>query len=116
MVVLPISNMRLTLHQVAAGYFPSLFLNEQDRKYFRPMSEDFATLLQETGYLHIQATKPDTVGELIICISVWGRPELSTQKAWSGLSPTRNPVHLGLWGLSFPSVESQSETLFLFLF
>ena len=31
------------------------------------------------------------------------------QKAWSGLSPTRNPVHLGLWGLSFPSVESQSE-------
>ncbi len=39
-----------------------------------------------------------------------------SQKAWSGLSPTRNPVHLGLWGLSFPSVESQSETLFLFLF
>ncbi len=64
-VVLPISNMRLTLHQVAAGYFPSLFLNDQDRKYFRPMSEDFALTLQETGYLHIQATKPDTVGELI---------------------------------------------------
>ncbi len=64
MVVLPVSNMRMTLHQVAAGYFPSLFLNEQDRKYFRPMSEDFATLLQETGYMHIQATKPDTVGML----------------------------------------------------
>ncbi len=66
MVVLPISNMRLTLHQVAAGFFPSLFLNEQERMYFRPMSEDFAILLQESGYLHIQATKPDTVGELII--------------------------------------------------
>ena len=24
-----------------------------------------------------------------------------TQKTWSGLSPTRNPVHLRLWGLSF---------------
>ncbi len=39
-----------------------------------------------------------------------------SQKAWSRLSPSRSPVHLGLWGLSFPSVESQSETLFLFLF
>ena len=26
---------------------------------------------------------------------------LATQKTWSGLSPTRNPVHLRLWGLSF---------------
>ncbi len=33
------------------------------------------------------------------------------QKAWSGLSPSRNPVHLRLWGLSFPSVESQLEPL-----
>ena len=24
-----------------------------------------------------------------------------SQKTWSGLSPTRNPVHLRLWGLSF---------------
>ncbi len=39
-----------------------------------------------------------------------------TQKAWSGLSPTTNPVHLRLWGLSFPSVESQLEPSFLFLF
>ncbi len=37
---------------------------------------------------------------------------LFSQKAWSGLSPTRNPVHLRLWGLSFPSVESQLEPLF----
>ncbi len=34
----------------------------------------------------------------------------ASQKAWSGLSPTRNPVHLRLWGLSFPSVESQLES------
>ncbi len=40
----------------------------------------------------------------------------TTQKAWSGLSPTRNPDHsiLRLWGLNFPSVESQLEPLFLF--
>ncbi len=40
---------------------------------------------------------------------------LSTQKAWSGLSPTRNRVHLRLWGLSFPSVEIQSEPVQDFL-
>ncbi len=31
---------------------------------------------------------------------------------WSGRSPMRNPVHLRLRGLSFPSVESQLEPLF----
>ena len=27
--------------------------------------------------------------------------KILSQKAWSGLSPRRNPVHLRLWGLSF---------------
>ena len=38
------------------------------------------------------------------------------QKEWSGLSPTRNPIHLRLWGLSYPSVKRLVEPLFLFLF
>ncbi len=38
-----------------------------------------------------------------------------SQKAWSGLSPMRNPVHLRLWGLSFPSVESQFNRTFVFV-
>ncbi len=41
---------------------------------------------------------------------------IPAQKAWSGLSPTRNPVHLRLCrGLSIPSVESQLESLFLWV-
>lgn len=44
------------------SYFPTLVVesNEVDRVY--PMSRSFSFLLEETGYFHLQATKPDTVG------------------------------------------------------
>lgn len=43
-------------------YFPSLIgANEHYSKFF-PVSEILSTLIEESGYFHIQATKPDTIG------------------------------------------------------
>ena len=46
------------------AFFPSLIVEDHlaDRMY--PLSSFFAYLMEEFGYMHIQATKPDTVGEL----------------------------------------------------
>ena len=46
-------------------YVPYLVgLNREDvRRLFPFMEKNFYEILRETGYFHIQATKPDTVGE-----------------------------------------------------
>lgn len=46
-----------------ASFYPSYFI--EDARYIKwmyPFSKVFMFLLQETGYFHEQATKPDTVG------------------------------------------------------
>ena len=63
MATAPFGNPIATLHLIAASCFPSIFLSEEDRKYFNPLSEVFREFIKETGYFHIQATKPDTVGK-----------------------------------------------------
>lgn len=46
------------------SYFPSLIgIPKDQEKYIYPMSEKFSFLMLESGYFHIQATKPDTVGK-----------------------------------------------------
>ena len=44
------------------SYFPSLILPPVDHSKVWPFMDTFYYLLQETGYVHLQATKPDTVG------------------------------------------------------
>jgi juvenile hormone epoxide hydrolase len=46
-----------------ASFFPSYFI--EDSKYIKwmyPFGREFMFLMQETGYFHLQATKPDTIG------------------------------------------------------
>ncbi|KAI9583436.1 juvenile hormone epoxide hydrolase 1-like [Glossina fuscipes] len=50
------------LKMIAAYFMPSLFYDKQYTKFFKPLPELFSYLMAETGYLHIQATKPDTIG------------------------------------------------------
>ncbi|GFX05910.1 juvenile hormone epoxide hydrolase 1 [Trichonephila clavipes] len=47
---------------MAVAYFPSL-VSPAEYKGLFPFWERFKTILQESGYFHIQATKPDTVGK-----------------------------------------------------
>ncbi|XP_025832017.1 juvenile hormone epoxide hydrolase 2-like [Agrilus planipennis] len=42
--------------------FPSLIVEEEHEKLVYPLSETIMFLISESGYMHIQATKPDTVG------------------------------------------------------
>ncbi|XP_049881304.1 juvenile hormone epoxide hydrolase-like [Pectinophora gossypiella] len=51
-----------TLLEVLFSFWPTLVVEPQlvDRLY--PLSARFNRLLQETGYMHIQSTKPDTLG------------------------------------------------------
>ena len=45
------------------SYVPSLFYTEEEQKILPSASQAFAFLIRESGYFHIQATKPDTVGK-----------------------------------------------------
>uniref|UniRef100_A0A1L8DZA1 Epoxide hydrolase n=1 Tax=Nyssomyia neivai TaxID=330878 RepID=A0A1L8DZA1_9DIPT len=45
-----------------ASLYPEYFIPKEHVHFFYPFWKKFAFLLEETGYLHIQATKPDTIG------------------------------------------------------
>lgn len=46
-----------------ASKFPSYFMEPKYYDWFYPKADKFLWLLEETGYLHIQASKPDTIGK-----------------------------------------------------
>ncbi|XP_052865137.1 juvenile hormone epoxide hydrolase 2-like isoform X1 [Anopheles cruzii] len=49
-----------------AGLKPNWFVDEQYIDYYFPFGSKFLGILEETGYLHIQATKPDTIGTALL--------------------------------------------------
>ncbi|XP_072022682.1 epoxide hydrolase 1-like isoform X1 [Amphiura filiformis] len=59
---LPEQGMLKRLQIMIGSYFPSLILPAVDHVKVWPAMDKLFYLLQETGYFHIQATKPDTVG------------------------------------------------------
>jgi microsomal epoxide hydrolase len=48
--------------QIIGAVLPSLVISPEDQDKVFPLGARFLHLLQESGYMHIQATKPDTVG------------------------------------------------------
>lgn len=52
------------IRTLIGAVFPSLIVESHlaDRLY--PLSSLFAYIMEEFGYMHLQATKPDTIGEL----------------------------------------------------
>jgi len=48
--------------QFVGSFFPLFFYPKIESDKIFPLKRNFKNLLEETGYLHIQATKPDTVG------------------------------------------------------
>ena len=47
---------------VIGSYFPSLVGVSEHYSLYYPLSTTLSTLIEESGYFHIQATKPDTIG------------------------------------------------------
>ncbi|KAK7791260.1 hypothetical protein R5R35_005582 [Gryllus longicercus] len=57
------SNSALTiLKEMISHLWPSLFYNENEIPHLRSFGERLPFILEETGYMHLQATKPDTIG------------------------------------------------------
>lgn len=44
------------------SFFPTFVVDSKDYSKLYPMADKFYFILEESGYMHIQATKPDTVG------------------------------------------------------
>lgn len=60
----PLTTMKSVVSGVVAAYYsPSLFIDEENADYIFPRLEKLSGMLLETGYMHIQATKPDTIGK-----------------------------------------------------
>ncbi|XP_011315347.1 juvenile hormone epoxide hydrolase 1 [Fopius arisanus] len=48
--------------QVLGSFFPSLVVDAKYASKMYPMSQHWSRTIEESGYFHLQATKPDTVG------------------------------------------------------
>ena len=47
---------------IVGSYIPALVVESEHYSKFYPFSSTVKTLVEESGYFHIQATKPDTIG------------------------------------------------------
>lgn len=57
-----ISTPSSTFKAMIGSFFPEWFAGKDHAHQMYPLGDHFLTLLEEMGYLHLQATKPDTVG------------------------------------------------------
>ena len=53
---------KATLGLMLGSFWPSLLVPADKTGLVFPLGQKFIHILQETGYLHLQATKPDTIG------------------------------------------------------
>ncbi|XP_038218066.1 juvenile hormone epoxide hydrolase-like [Zerene cesonia] len=51
-----------TIYMLLGTIFPSYIVEPEIQDRIYPLSKQISFILEESGYLHIQATKPDTVG------------------------------------------------------
>ncbi|EDW02706.1 juvenile hormone epoxide hydrolase 1 [Drosophila grimshawi] len=54
----PMGSLRLLF----SSFLPSFYIDSQYKEYYKGVSKMFLILMEEMGYAHIQATKPDTIG------------------------------------------------------
>ncbi|XP_020286281.1 juvenile hormone epoxide hydrolase 1-like [Pseudomyrmex gracilis] len=54
-----------TFWRILGAFIPSLVVDNEHYSKMYPLGYHFGRLLEETGYFHIQATKPDTIGAAV---------------------------------------------------
>ena len=60
-----ITSVGANLGLILGSFWPSLMVPAKHVHLMYPLTSKLSYILQETGYLHLQATKPDTVGKLL---------------------------------------------------
>ena len=62
MAVPPIKSLKGIGLQLLGAFLPSLVYTPEEVSQFASLAQIYGSVLRESGYMHIQATKPDTVG------------------------------------------------------
>ncbi|XP_060654452.1 juvenile hormone epoxide hydrolase 1 [Drosophila nasuta] len=57
----PLGNIRLLLSSIV----PSFYIDSQHAHFYKGVGHVFRSIMEEMGYAHIQATKPDTIGSAL---------------------------------------------------
>lgn len=61
---MPISSRPISVVKILLGsLFPSLIVDPKYMDRIYPLKNLFSYLVRESGYFHMQATKPDTLGK-----------------------------------------------------
>uniref|UniRef100_A0A1B6CXB2 Epoxide hydrolase n=1 Tax=Clastoptera arizonana TaxID=38151 RepID=A0A1B6CXB2_9HEMI len=55
-------NVNIMLRLLVGTIFPSLIVEKYEEPFMYPLGKYFSFLIEEMGYFHLQATKPDTIG------------------------------------------------------
>ncbi|XP_058058591.1 juvenile hormone epoxide hydrolase 1-like [Anopheles bellator] len=55
-----------TVKTIIASFAPSYFIEEQYIPFYYPFETYFHEMVLESGYMHLQATKPDTIGTVLV--------------------------------------------------
>lgn len=55
---------------VVASYFPTSFVESKYKDFHFPLSDKINFMLQESGYMHIQSTKPETIGKFHLIFDI----------------------------------------------
>ncbi|XP_037941789.1 juvenile hormone epoxide hydrolase 1-like [Teleopsis dalmanni] len=58
----PVNYIKMVLMHI----FPGFFLHKAHHDFYPSLGQFFSTLMEEMGYCHIQATKPDTIGATLL--------------------------------------------------
>ncbi|CAJ0968290.1 unnamed protein product [Ranitomeya imitator] len=74
-VILPTGGLARLKSLLIGRYLPWLvWLTREDvRRLYPYMEKNVFRIMRETGYLHIQATKPDTIGQALSTAALWMR-------------------------------------------
>lgn len=59
------------IRTIIASFYPSYFIEPRYVKWMYPQIQKLKFLIAESGYFHIQATKPDTIGECLRHITLY---------------------------------------------
>jgi hypothetical protein len=55
------------LKRFVGSLWPTLIVDEAHVDKVYPLLKHYAFILEEMGYMHLQSTKPDTVGKFGLC-------------------------------------------------
>lgn len=61
-----INGLKATFWQFVGSLVPSLVVPKEHAHRMYPLKNHFLRIMEESGYMHLQSTKPDTIGKLLV--------------------------------------------------